>query len=102
MHPGYLLSMNPSQGLVVQRQHRPKLYPPPSISHSRNTASKAVTSKSLNTRCKVATQGVFPGLNPRSCLVATPWSRSHWAIAYKLRAPHNIAQTAKVSIDPRG
>ena len=41
------------------------------------SASKAATSRPLNTRWRVATQGVFSWLNPKSCAVAPPWSRPH-------------------------
>ena len=101
MHPRYLFPVNPPQALPSKESTSPSSTPL-LISHSPNTASKAVTSRSLNTRWKVATQGVCPRLNPNSCPVVTPWSRPHWAMAYKLRAPHSMAQTAKLKTAPKG
>ena len=32
----------------------------------------------------------------------SPWSRPHWLMAYRLRAPHSMAHTASPNIAPKG
>src|SRR5579859_835009 len=65
-------------------------------SHAPTACSKAATSKALNTRCNVATQGLLPAGTPRSSSRVGSSRRMacpHCAMAYKLRAPHRIAPT---------
>src|SRR3954447_10371053 len=75
------------------------------LSHWPSAASKAWTSSALKTRCRVATHGRRPGGTPSaSSSAGSSWRRSsaHWAIAYKLRAPHNVAATVTCNSATRG
>src|SRR5919106_5201440 len=68
---------------------------------SLRAASKAALSSRLNTRCKVATQGVCPRVKPR--VWANPQcSRPHWAIAYKLWQLQSMAHVARVRMAGKG
>ena len=46
-------------------------------------------------------RGAFPN-EPKASDTSWPWSRPHWLMAYRLRAPHSMVHTANPKIAPRG
>ncbi len=62
-----------------------------------NAASKLTTSSRLKTSCNVVAAGISASANPSARRTGSGCKRPHWLMAYRLRAPANMAAVANVN-----